>query len=146
MGDSDQARRIRIMTDGDEVERHLVGFENYPGAADDQFADAAGAEAAADGQALGVPPRLQLQKAADHQRNVLGEILDRTLHNPGCLGFADCEQLIQDFSIQSSVGPSPRGSSPCLRSSLHRWSMTSQNALLVMRSPRNPSSSRISTL
>src|SRR5262249_33213980 len=73
MGGSDQARRVRVMTDGDEVERHLVGFENDPGAADEEFADAAAAEAAADGQARSVAPRLQLQKATDHQRNVLGE-------------------------------------------------------------------------
>src|SRR5262249_62209627 len=100
MGGSAQARRVRVITDGDEVERHLVGFENYPGAADDQFADAAGAETAADGQARSVAPRLQLQKATDHTRNVLGEILDRPLHNPGCLGFADCEQLIEEFFVQ----------------------------------------------
>src|SRR5262249_10161908 len=98
MGGSDQARRVRVITDGDEVERHLVGFEKYPGAADDQFTDAAGAETAADGQARGVAPRLQLQKATDHQRNVLGEILDRALHNPGRL-------VSKIFLFKSSVGP-----------------------------------------
>jgi hypothetical protein len=71
MGGSDQARCVRVITDGDKVERHLVGFENYPGAAHDQFADAAGAQAAADGQARSVALRLQL-----------------------------CEQLIQEFFVQ----------------------------------------------
>src|SRR5262249_11165454 len=146
MRGADQARCIWVVTYRSEVDGHFGGFENHAGAADDQFADAAGAEAAADGQARGVAPRLQLHKPADHLRDVLREILDRALHIPRCLGFADREELIQSFSVQIFGRAVAEGSSPCLRSSLRKWSMTSPNALLVMRSPRNPSSSRISTL
>ena len=46
----------------------------------------------------------------------------------------------------SSLGSSPNGSSPALRSGLRQFSMMSRNAPLLARSPMKPSSSFSSTL
>ncbi len=67
------------------------------GAADHQFADAAGAEAAADHDPLGVLPALELEEAADDQRQLLREILDRALHDAGGLGVALGQQFVELF-------------------------------------------------
>jgi hypothetical protein len=55
------------------------------GAADHEFAHAAGAEAAPNSDALGLAPSFQLKKAADHPRKFLGKIFDRPLHHAGGL-------------------------------------------------------------
>src|SRR5437868_1546806 len=45
---------FRLIADGDDLDARLFGLENHAGAADDQFAHAAPAEAATNGEALGV--------------------------------------------------------------------------------------------
>ena len=73
----------------------VVGLEDDRGAADRQLADAARAKAAADHDALGVAPGLELEEAADDQRELLGEILDRALHDAGRFRVALGQQLVE---------------------------------------------------
>ena len=65
-----------------------VGLEQYGLRADGQLADAAGAKAAADDEALRIAPILEAQEAADDLGQLLGEFLDRALHETRRLGLA----------------------------------------------------------
>ena len=95
MHGADQAGFVRIVADRDEVDLDAVGFQDHRGAADHEFADAAGAEAAADHDALGVLPALQLEEAADDERQFLREILDRAMHDAGGFAVALGEEFVE---------------------------------------------------
>ena len=88
MGGADQARLVRVVTDRHELDGYLVGLEDDGRAADRKLADAAGAEAAADHDPFGVAPGLELEEAADDDRELLGEILNRALDDAGRLRIA----------------------------------------------------------
>ena len=90
------------------------------------------AKAAADHDALGAGPRLELEKAADHQRQLLREILDRALHHAGGFGVALGRASRRASSCSARrVGVSPNGSSPALRSGLRQFSMMSRERALA---------------
>ncbi len=74
---------VGIVADQRQVEIRMVFFQQDGGPADGQFADPAAAKAAADHQAFGIAPGLQLEEAPDHRVEFLGEILDGALHDAG---------------------------------------------------------------
>ena len=111
MNCADQARVIRIVADQRQVEIGVVGFQQHGGAADRQFADTPAAKAAADHQAFGVAPGLQLEEAPDHGVKLLREILDGALHHARRLGVALDQQFLKmllgdlvGFLIAKGVG------------------------------------------
>jgi hypothetical protein len=57
---------------------------------------------------------------------------------PAASGSPAAKSLSSVFLLKSSVGLSPRGSSPRFRKSFRRSSIKSWNASMVIRSPRNP--------
>ncbi len=88
MRGADQPGLVGIVADRHEIDRYLVGLEDHRRAADGELADAAPAEAAAHDDAFGVAPGLELEEAADDERELLREILDRALQDPGRLRIA----------------------------------------------------------
>ena len=91
----DQAGFVGMVSDRDKVEVDAVGLENDRGAADHQLADPAVAKPAADHDALGIAPALELEEAADDEREFLREVLDCPLHDAGCLGVAFGQQRVE---------------------------------------------------
>src|SRR5689334_20523836 len=78
---SDQARFIGVKANWDERGFRAVGLQDDVRARDRQLAQPTLAESAADDDALGVGPRLQLEKAADDPGELLRETLDRAMHD-----------------------------------------------------------------
>lgn len=95
MHGADQAGFVGIATDRNEVNRHLVGFQNHGGAADGELAHPAGAKAAAYDDPFGIAPRLELEETADDERKLLCEILDCPLDDTGRLRIAFGEQGVE---------------------------------------------------
>src|SRR5262249_52308103 len=60
-----------------------------------EVADPAGAEAATHDDSFGIAPGLELEEAANDERQLLGEVLDCALHDTGGLGIARREQRIE---------------------------------------------------
>src|SRR5580698_7924508 len=112
MGAADQAGFIGIVVNGHEIDLDLIGLENSRGAANHEFADPAGAKAAADCKPLDIPPSLQFEKAANDQRQVLRKLLDGGLNHARSLDVIAGKQRIELFFVNSSLGASPRGSPP----------------------------------
>src|SRR4051794_27761780 len=92
---ADQSRFVGVVTDRNELDRHLFRLEDDRGAADHHLADATGAEAAADDDALGVLPAFGLEVAADDERQLLGEFLDRPLYDARGLAITFGQQVIE---------------------------------------------------
>ena len=88
MRGADETCFIRIVTDRHQIGVDAIGLEDHRSAPDRQFADAAGAEAAADDDALRVLPRLCLDVAPQDDRELLREVFDRAVQNPAGLGIA----------------------------------------------------------
>jgi hypothetical protein len=80
-----------------EVDRHLVRFQDHGGAADGDFADPPGTEATAHHDPFGIVPRLELEKTADDERELLRKVLDRPLHDAGGLQVPFGEQRVELF-------------------------------------------------
>ena len=53
------------------------------------------AKASAHHDAFGIAPRLELEEAPDDERELLGEVLDRPLHDAGRLGITLDEQRVE---------------------------------------------------
>src|SRR5262245_8845955 len=84
-----------MRADGTEVDRLALGLQQDGRPPDDQLTDPAGAEPAADHDALGVLPALRLHEAADHARQLLGEVLDRAVHDTRRLVIALRQELVE---------------------------------------------------
>ncbi len=95
VGGADEAGLVGMVADRRELDVDAGRLQQHRGAADRELADAALAQAAADHDALGVAPALQAQEAADHGRELLGEILDRALDDAGRLRVALDEELVE---------------------------------------------------
>ena len=142
MRGADQAGFVGIVADRLQVDCDLVGLEDDAGAADRQLADTAGAEAAADHDALGVAPGLRLEEAADDERQLLREILDRALHDGRRLEVALGEQRIELLLADLVARLVAERVVARLRATACANSRGSaRNALLLARSPMKPSSS-----
>jgi hypothetical protein len=72
-------------------------LEDDTGAGDREPADAAGAKPAAHHDALGIAPGLELEEAADDERQLLREILDRPLQHARRVGVPFGHERIQLF-------------------------------------------------
>src|SRR6185437_4745233 len=92
---ADEPGLVGMAGDRHEVDVDAVGFEQQGGAPYHELADAAVAKAAADRDALGALPRFEAQKAARHGSELLGEFLDRALHQRRRLGIAGDQDLLQ---------------------------------------------------
>ncbi len=86
---------IGYVADGQEIERHLIGFQDHGRATDADLAHPGGAEAAAHDNPFGIAPGLELEKAADDEGQLLREVLDCALHDAGSLWVALGEQRIE---------------------------------------------------
>lgn len=95
MRGADQRRLVRMVADRHQVEAAELRLEQHVGASDRELADAALAEAAADHDALGLVPGLELQEALDDAGERLGELLDRALDDAGRLVVAVDEQVVE---------------------------------------------------
>ena len=95
MRGADQAGLVGVVADRHEIDGHLVGLQDHGRAPDRKLADAAGAEAASDHDPLGVAPGLELEEAADDERKLLREVLDRALHDAGRLRIALGQQRVE---------------------------------------------------
>src|SRR6476469_3230545 len=84
-----------MVLDRHEVDRDAVGFQENRGAADRHLADAAVAEAAADGDLLRVRPVLGAQEPPCDRGEFLGEILGRTVDDAGGFGIAVEQRLVE---------------------------------------------------
>src|SRR5262249_50172727 len=83
------------MADGQEIDRHLVCFQDDRRATNAELADPAGAGSTAHHDPCGIAPRFEFRERADDERKLLRETLNRPLHNAGGLGVALCEQRIE---------------------------------------------------
>ena len=80
---ADQAGIIRMKADRHQIDIEVFGLKDDVGAGDGEFADPALPEATADHDALGIGPCLGLEEPPGHIGQLLGEFLDRTVHQ-GC--------------------------------------------------------------
>src|SRR5579871_3029227 len=71
---ADQAGLVGIETDRGQVDLVAFALEQEIGARDRKLADPALAKAAADHDALGIGPGLQLEQARGHMRQFAGEL------------------------------------------------------------------------
>ena len=85
---ADQPGLVGVVPDRMHLDLVFRPFQQHRGAPDGQFADAAVAQAAADHDALGVAPFLEPHEAADHRRELLGELLDGAEHHARRLRIA----------------------------------------------------------
>src|SRR5712671_2925919 len=92
---ADEAGLVGMVLDRHQVDVDAVGLEQHRGAADGELADAARAEAAADGDALGAAPGLEAQEAPGDAGELLGEFLDGALDQAGRLGIAGLQHLLE---------------------------------------------------
>src|SRR5947208_10367528 len=93
----DQSGLIRVMADGQEIDRYFIGFEDDGRATDAELADPAVTQTATRHDPFGIAPRLELEETANDEREFLREILDRSLHDAGGLRIALREQRIELF-------------------------------------------------
>ena len=138
----DQSGLVRIVAHRHKIDQHLVRLEDHRRAADHQFADTAGAETSTNDDPLGVLPAFGLEIAPNDQRQLLGKVLNGTLHDASRfrVAFGPSDRRASFLQI-SSLGSLPNGSSPALRRGFRQFSMMSRNAPLLARSPMKPSSS-----
>src|ERR1700722_8099645 len=80
---ADQAAFVGIEADRHQIDIKAFGFEQNIGAGNGEFADPALAKTAADHDALGIGPRLGLQKFRRHIGELAGEFLDRAVNQRG---------------------------------------------------------------
>src|SRR5689334_18945982 len=78
---ADEAGFVRIVADDPDLGLDLVVLQQHRGAADRKLADAAAGKSAAEYDALRMLPGLQLEKSPHHAGKLLGEGLDRALHD-----------------------------------------------------------------
>ena len=133
-----------MVLDRHEVDRDAVGFQENRGAADRHLADAAVAEAAADGDLLRVRPVFGAQEPPCDRGEFLGEILDRAVDDAGGFGIA-VEQRLVELLLGNSVWP-PNGSSSMRAKRSRQSCRISANAFFDARSPMKPSLERSSRL
>src|SRR5262249_10368082 len=104
MHGSNQAGFVGVVADGHEIDRHLVRFEDHGCATDGELADPAGAKAAADDDPFRIAPRLEFEEAADDEGELLREVLDCALQDPGGLWVSLREQRIELLPADLAAG------------------------------------------
>src|SRR5262245_10147513 len=97
---ADEAGFVGIAADRHEVDRHLVGLEDDRSTTDGELAVAAVTKAAAHDDPFRVAPSLELEETANDERQLLREVLDRPLQDPGRLRIAFGEQRIERLLAQ----------------------------------------------
>ena len=100
---ADQAGVIGMKADRHQIDVEILGLEDDVGAGDREFADPALPEATADHDALGIGPRLGLEKPPRHIGQLLGEFLDRTMHQ-GCGADVVADQRLIEFGLGDLAG------------------------------------------
>src|SRR6476646_2469542 len=104
MHGANQAGFVGIVADGHEIDDHLLRFEYHGCTTDGELADPAGAKAAADDDLFRIAPRLELEEAADDEGELLREVLDCALHDPGGLEVSLREKRIELLPTDLAAG------------------------------------------
>ena len=143
---TDQSRLVRVIADPHDLDVDLLGGEDRGGARDRELADATEAEAAADRDALGVLPALELRESPDHERELLREILDRALHHGSRFGVALVQDRLEILLAELGDLPVAEGIGARLAKRLAPLRKALAKARRFARSPMKPSSSLTSRL
>ena len=93
----EQSRLVGIIADDLDGDLDLLRLQDHRGAADGELADPAAGKAPADHQPLHILPALELEEAARHQGQFLGEGFDCALDDARRFGIAIGEQRIEAF-------------------------------------------------
>ena len=92
---ADQASLVGMRADRHQVDLKILGLENDVGARDREFTDPALPKATADHDAFGVGPGLGLEEPTRHVSKLLGECLDRAMHQGGSVNVVADKHLVE---------------------------------------------------
>src|SRR6266540_3071918 len=100
----DQTGLVGMVVDRLDIDLHTFCFQDHPGASDRQFPDLPLAHAPADEDAFRIAPGLRLQEPANDERELLGKIFDRTLHEAGGIGVFPAERRVELLFADLAAG------------------------------------------
>src|ERR1051325_6097727 len=92
---ANQARFVRMVADRLHLDLEILGLEDDLRARDGELAEAAGAEAAADDDTLGLLPGLHLEETPRDVGELLREVLDRAVDDRRRLGVVADEHVVE---------------------------------------------------
>ena len=100
---ADQAGVIGMKADRHQIDVEILRLEDDVGAGDGDLADPALPKTAANHDALGIGPRLGLEEPPRHIGQLLGEFLDRAMHQGGGADIGADQRLVE-FALGNLAG------------------------------------------
>ena len=100
---AEQAGVIRMETDRHQVDVEIFGLEDEVGAGNRDLSDPALPKTAADHDALCIRPCLGLEEPPGHIGQLLGELLDRPMHQRGRAEIGANQHLVE-FALGDRAG------------------------------------------